>query len=214
MEREVTGLYLTGHPMDEYRDLARSAGAVSIGAILSDFAEGEPSRFHDGQSVSIAGVVSSSKTRTTKNKTLMSYITLEDDSGSMELLAFQRALDQGGSYVRDAAALLIRGKISLRDEKEPQLMVESIRPLSDLHVPGTQLREKPEKEQTLYVRLGSRDDPLFARISLLLTMFPGNGKLVLYFADTGKRMAAPCLIHEALLAELKELCGEENVVLK
>ena len=214
MEREVTGLYLTGHPMDEYRDIARSAGAVSIGAILSDFAEGEPTRFRDGQTVSIAGVVASSKTRTTKNNALMSYINLEDDSGTMELIAFQRALDQGGSYVKDAAALLVRGKISIRDEKEPQLMVDSIRPLTDLKQPGQKPMGTDTKNKTLYVRIHSREDPLFARISLLLTMFPGLQKLVLYFTDTGKRMAASCLIHEALIAELEELCGEENVVVK
>ncbi len=214
MEREVTGLYLTGHPMDEYRDLARSAGAVSIGAILADFAEEEPTRFHDGQIVSIAGVVASSKTRTTKNNALMSYINLEDDSGTMELIAFQRALDQGGGYIKDAAALLVRGKISIRDEKEPQLMVDSIRPLTDLKAPGSKPMMPDTRNKTLYVRLSSRENPLFRRISLLLTMFPGAEKLVLYFADTGKRMAAQCILHEALLAELQELCGDENVVLK
>lgn len=103
---------------------------------MNDFAEGNPQRFRDGQEVLIAGVVASYKTRTTRNNTLMSYIQLEDDTGSMELLAFQRALDSGGSYVQDAAPLLVRGKISLRDEKEPQVMVDSIRPLSDLDVPG------------------------------------------------------------------------------
>ncbi len=214
MEREVTGLYLTGHPMDDYRDLARAAGAVRIAAILSDFGEGGGSRFRDGQSVTVAGIVASSKTRTTKNNSLMSYIDLEDDSGTMELIAFQRALDQGGSYVKDAAALLIRGKISIRDEKEPQLMVDSIRPLSDLKVPGSTPLTEAKEGKTLYVRLNSRENPLFERISLLLTMFPGTEKLVLYFTDTGKRMGAKCIIHEALIAELQELCGEENVVLK
>ena len=136
MERETTGLYLSGHPMDEYRDLARRAGAVSIGAVLSDFAEGQPQRFRDNQEITLAGVVASSKTRTTRNNSLMSYITLEDDTGMMELIAFQRALDTGGSYVQDAAALLVRGRISLRDEKEPQLMVDSIRPLTELTAPG------------------------------------------------------------------------------
>ena len=62
MERETTGLYLTGHPMDDYRDRARDVGAVAIGAILNDFAEGNPQRFRDGQEVLIAGVVTSYKT--------------------------------------------------------------------------------------------------------------------------------------------------------
>ncbi len=221
MERETTGLYLTGHPMDDYRDRARDIGAVAIGAILNDFAEGNPQRFRDGQDVLIAGVVASYKTRTTRNNTLMSYIQLEDDTGSMELLAFQRALDAGGSYVQDAAPLLVRGKISLRDEKEPQVMVDSIRPLSDLDVPGRTAvspappAAKPDrKPRTLYVRIPSADHPLCRRVKLLLTMFPGNERIVLYMEDTKKRLGAPCLIHPAFVAELEEQCGKENVVVK
>ena len=148
----------------------------------------------------------------------MSYITLEDDTGAMELIAFQRALDQGGAYVQDAAALLVRGRISLRDEKEPQLMVDSIRPLSDLDVPGESAAKsappRQEKPRTVYVRLPGRSSPLYRKVELMLTMFPGNDRMVLYFEDTGKKAAAPCLIHEALLSELRERCGEENVVVK
>ena len=215
MERETTGLYLSGHPMDEYRDRARDAGAVAIGGILSDFAEGQPQRFRDGQEVTVAGVVAANRTRTTRNNSLMSYITLEDDTGSMELIAFQRALDQGGSYVKDDAALLVRGRISLRDEKEPQLMVDSIRPLSDLEKPSAAPRQEGAAgDKTLYVRIPGREHPLFRRIELLLTMFPGDGRMVLYFEDTKKRVGAPCLLHESLIAELRELCGGENVVLK
>ena len=73
----------------------------------------------------MAGVVASSKTRTTKNNTLMSYIQLEDDTGTMELMAFQKVLDKGGMYIKDNAALLVRGRISARDEKEPCLLYTS-----------------------------------------------------------------------------------------
>jgi len=216
MEKETTGLYLTGHPMDEYRDRARDAGAVALGAILSDLAEGEPSRFYDGQTVTVAGVVSSARTRTTKNNTLMSYITLEDDTGTMELLAFQRVLDEGGGYVKENAPLLVRGRISLRDEKEAQIMADSIRPLTDLDIPGGRdPKEEPGSAgKKLYVRLPSEQDPIRRRIELLLTMFPGSDRIILYFEDTKKRVGAPCLLHESLLAELRELLGEENVVVK
>ena len=221
MERETTGLYLTGHPMDDYRDRARDAGAVAIGAVLSDFAEGQPVRFRDNQEILVAGIVAGARTRTTRNNSLMSYITLEDDTGMMELIAFQRALDNGGNYVHDAAALLVRGRISLRDEKEPQLMVDSIRPLSDLDVPGMPGAAPPPprsaetgKAKTLYVRLPSNTHPLCRRIELLLSMFPGSERMVLYFEDTKKRLGAPCLIHDALVQELTELCGPDNVVVK
>ena len=231
MEKEVTGLYLSGHPMDEYRDQLRRLGVAPIGAILSDFAaEDGPARYADGQYVSVAGVVQSVRTRPTKNGALMSYVQLEDDSGSMELIVFQRALDAGGSYLKDNAALFIRGRISVRDEKEPQLMVDSIRPLEEARAavsdreappPAAPDREPPRSaappaapEQKLWVKLPGRDDPRLRRIELLLTMFPGTQQLVIWCEREKKRIGARCLIHEGLILELQELLGKDNVVVK
>ena len=215
MEKETTGLYFSGHPMDEYRSSARKAGAVPIGAILRDFqADGGPQSFADGQKISVAGIVSSYKTRTTKNNSLMSYINLEDDTGSMELLAFQKALDKGGAYVKEDSSIIVRGRISVRDENEPQIMVDDIRPLSDLD--AMKLREEKEviKPETLWVKLPSRDDPAIKRIELILTMFPGHQKMIIWCEKEKKKIGAGCLIHEGLIMELQEMLGKENVVVK
>ena len=222
MEKEVTGLYLTGHPMDEYRDAVRKIGAAPIGAIISDFASTDgPTRYADNQYVTVAGVVSSTKTRTTRNNSLMSYITLEDDTGSMELIAFQKALDSGGGYVRDNAALIIRGRISVRDEKEPQIMVDSIRPLSDIGTLAQPAREQrstpipqPAANQKLWVKLPGAEDARLHKIELILTMFPGTQQMIIWCEREKKRIGASCLIHPALVQELKELLGDENVVIK
>ena len=209
MEREMTGLYLSGHPMDAYRERANRLGAVSIGQILSDFsAEGGPRRFADGQNVLVAGIVGAHRTRATRNNSMMAYVTLEDDSGSLELVVFQRALDSGGGYIRDNAALLVRGRISARDEKEPQITVDSIRPLSDLD----ELRPAALPVRKLYVKLQSTDEKLLRKIELLLNFFPGSDRLILFFPDLGKQRSAPCQIHPALVSELRERLGEENVV--
>ena len=214
MEKETAGLYLSGHPMDEYRAAVRRAGIVPIGAIITDAAsESEKKTYPDGAVVTVAGVVQSSRTRTTKSNTLMSYINLEDDTGAMELIAFQRALDTGSVYIKDNAPIIVRGRISMRDEKEPQLMVDSIRPISDL---GKLKPEAPQinAESKLWVKLRSGDDPLFKRIELILTMFPGQQQLIIYFEREKRRVGARCLIHPSLVAELQELCGSDNVVLK
>ena len=212
MEREMTGLYLTGHPMDEYREKAKTLGAVRIGAILEEHENGvTDGKYADGQYVSICGVVGSYKTRTTKNNSMMAYVTLEDDSGFMELICFQRALDSGGSYIKDNAALYVRGKISVRDEKEPQLMVDMIRPLTDLDAAPV---EEPKKQKKLFLKLDSRDQKTLRRIDLILQMFEGKDTLVQYFADIKKQRSCSCLVHEAMVKEFKEILGEENVVLK
>ena len=212
MEKETTGLYLSGHPMDEYRAAVRKIGAVPIGAILSDFAGEEPHRFSDNQHITVAGFISSVKTRTTRNNSLMSYIVLEDDTGTMELIAFQKALDNGGSYVVDNAGIIVKGRISLRDDKDAQLMVDSIRPLSDLHVLGTD--SPPPQEKTLWLKLPSKYDPAMRKIELMLTMFPGEQRMIIWCEREKKRIGASCLIHRALITELKELLGENNVVVK
>ncbi len=212
MEREVTGLYLTGHPMDEYARAVKHIGAVSIGKILTDFRkEGGNTDFSDNQQVTIAGVISAVKTKTTRNNSLMAYITLEDGTGSMELLAFQRALDTGGIYVKDSLPVYITGKISARDEKEPQLVVDTIRPLSDLDpMPG----EEVNAERKLYVKIPNENNGAYERLKSILFMFPGADQMVLYFEDTKKKRGAKCVIHEALIQELIEMLGKDNVIVK
>ena len=209
MEKETTGLYLSGHPMDQYRELVRRHGAVTIGSILADFGrEDGPREYRDGQQVTVAGVISTYRTRTTKNNTLMAYVNLEDDTAAMELLCFSRVLGESGGYIRENSPILAEGKISVRDEKEPQLMVDAIRPLGDLGQPEG---KEPEK---LWLRLPSREDPRMRKIRLALSFFPGKNQAILYFADCKKRVGTYCQIHPALVADLKERLGEENVVVK
>lgn len=215
MEKETAGLYLSGHPMDEYRDAVRSAGLAPLGSILADFSpENDKKRFRDGMNVTVAGVVQASKTRATKNNTLMCYIDLEDDTGAMELIAFQRALDTGSAYIKDNSPIIVRGRISSRDEKEPQIMVDSIHPISELgKLRAENARaEAPGSDSKLWVRLKSSDEALIKRIELILTMFPGTQQIIIYLEDSKRRIGSRCVIHPALIDELRELCGEDNVV--
>ena len=212
MEKEVTGLYLSGHPMDEYRDAARQSGAAPMGSILSDFAQEEgPTRYRDEQIVTLAGVITHVKTKTTRNDSLMAYITLEDDTGAMELLAFSRVLGESGSYLKASTPILATGRISIREEKPPQLMCDKVLPLSQS--PAAQA-PTPPRSGKLYLRLASREDAVFEKLAKIFQMFPGDSPAVFYFADSGKRLGTRCVLHEALLAELCELLGNENVVVK
>ena len=227
MEKETTGLYLTGHPMDEYRAAVKKIGASPIGAVMNDFAaEDGPRSFADGQYITVAGVVAGARTRPTKNNSLMSYISLEDDTGAMEVIAFQRVLDQSSMFIKDNAALIVRGRISVRDEKEPQLMADTIRPIEEADsMKAAAARpdgapkpaphgDDPATQQKLWVKLPAADDPRIKRIELILTMFPGQQQMVIYCAREKRKLTARCIIHDSLVAELKEMLGEENVVVK
>ena len=214
MEKETTGLYLTGHPMDEYRDVVKQCKAASMGAILSDFAqEGGPAIYHDEQRVTLAGVITASRTKTTRNNSLMAYVTLEDDTASMEMLVFARVLGEAGPYLKEGVAVLAEGRISVRDEKAPQLMCDRVRPLDQVkgNLPPVEGEERAKK---LYIRIPSLDDPRWERIKLVLTMFPGTEQMVVKCEDTGKRLGTVCLVHPALIQELNELLGAENVVVR
>ena len=221
MEKETTGLYITGHPMDEYRELAKRCQAVPMGTILSDFSqEGGPWQFSDGQKVTIAGVVVSTKTRTTRNNSLMAYVMLEDDTGSMELLVFSRVLGECGSYLVENAPVLVEGRISMRDEKDPQIMCDRIQPLTEESgaadpVEAPAPSRKGHGRGKLYLRLPSQRDPRWSYIQKILIMFPGEEPLRAKFTDTEEWSAPlPCQIHPILLQELREQLGEENVVVK
>ena len=151
----------------------------------------------------------------------MCTIRLEDDTGSIEVIAFQRVLDQSNAYLEENTAVAVSGRTSLRDEKDPQLMADSIQPLSGLMArEGKSVSAQetasvvPKKEKTLWVKIPSQEDPLFEHIRLLLTMFPGNDRMILYCEKEKKKVGARCLRHETLLAELCELCGDINVVVR
>ena len=211
MERETTGLFISGHPMEEYRQAAQQVGAVRITSIMSDFAqEGGSVKFSDGQRVVIAGIITSVRRKTTKSNSMMAYVVIEDDGVSMEMLVFARTLNESGNYLREDMAVYCGGRISVRDEKEPQLMADYIRPLADLD----DRLPMQEPEKTLYIKIPSVESPVYRRSKLVLSMFPGDTRTVLYIADTKKRLGGHCLIDDALLNELRELLGEENVVVK
>ena len=218
MEKETTGLYLSGHPMDEYRGAARAVGAAPIGSILSDFSgENGPERFADGQKVVLAGIITSMKTKTTRNNSLMAYVTLEDDGGSMELLVFSRVLGEYGSIIREDQAVMVEGRLSVRDEKAPQLMCDRVRLLDQAAAEqerGPVLEGRPQGKK-LFLRLPSQSDPRWRKIQLILLMFPGREPLKAKFEDSGIwSTPQPCQIHPLLVEELQTMLGSENVVIK
>ena len=217
MEKETTGIYISGHPMDDYRQLLKNTSVVPISALT-----GEECRFQDEQIVSIAGIVQTIKMKMTRNNTMMAYVTIEDDTGSIELIVFSNALNEHGGYLRENAPVVVVGKLSLREDKEPQIIVNRVRPMSDFTDPYVKpflnelIPQKPEPEEssTLYLRLSAEGCGEYRKVRAIVNMFPGNSLVVIFFADTRKRLAGRCLLRNSMIEELKNVLGEANVVLK
>ncbi len=211
LEKETMGIYISGHPMDDYRESLKNTHVMRIGSLLD-----EDARFEDDQIVSVAGIVQSLKMKTTRNNSVMAYLTVEDDTGAMEMLAFSNVLSQYGGYLKEGAAVVITGRLSLRDDKEPQIVVNRARPISDYaENPDREPAPKaPPRKGTLYLRLPGEEGRLYPKIRAIVNMFPGENGVVLYFADTGARRGARAALAEPMLRELKKQLGDGNVVVK
>ena len=208
MEKETTGLYLSGHPMDDYREQLRDI--PHIAAILEDAQNPDgPQQFYDGMELTIAGIVQTVRQKTTKNHSLMAYVTLEDSTASMELLVFSRTLDRSGSDLTEGQILAVRGKLSVRDDKDPQMLVDEVTRLEDYHPAA------PARARRLCLRAPETGSPAFRRMSATLNMFPGGCEVALKHPDgSWERRFTSCQPAEPLLQELREQLGAQSVVLQ
>ena len=211
-EKETTGLYISGHPMDQYRKALRRTSAIPIARIT-----GEEADCKDGETVTVAGIVQAVTTKATRNNSMMAYVTLEDDTGSVETLVFSTVLTQYETLLRPGAPVALEGRVSARDEKAAQLVVNGVFELEAYT--SSRQRAVPQLNKVspcrkLYLKLPSETSPAYRKARAMLNMFPGAVQTVLYFADTGVRRGTTCLPEAVLLEELKDLLGEASVVEK
>jgi DNA polymerase-3 subunit alpha len=215
MEKETTGMYISGHPMDDYRACLRNTHVVPVGQLM-----GDECPYQDEQTVSVAGIVQAIKMKTTRTGSMMAYVTVEDDTAAIEMLAFSNVLSQYGGFIRENEPVVVTGRLSLRDEKEPQIVINRVRPMSDFSNQTEQAPEEtpPKPAQvlngTLYLRLASETDPVLRKTKAILNMFPGESAVVLFFADTKVRRGTRCTLDSRMIEELNAVLGTENVVLK
>ena len=135
------------------------------------------------------------------------------------MLCFSRTLDTCGSYLREGEAITAKGRLSVRDEKAPQLMCDSAYPLETAEgglppPPPAAKAEKLLEGETLYLKFPTLEDPAVRHMKLVFTMFPGDTQVKMVMADTRKVYGTRVLLHNALIEEAKETLGPENVVVK
>ena len=158
--------------------------------------------------------------KTTRNNSMMAYVTVEDDTASIEMLAFSNVLSQYGGYLRENSAVVITGRLSIRDEKESQIVINRARPISDyaneatVPVAEEPVAQQPIQASKLYLQLPSESDARYNKVKAILNMFPGDGQVVLFFADNRSRRGTQAAFDQRMLTELKNVLGDSNVVLK
>ncbi len=215
-EKEVSGLYLSGHPLDAYREQSARFASHSIKALT-----GEESHGLDGSHVRIVCTIVKNRMMTTKSNTMMAFTSVEDLTGTMEVIVFPRVLDTFRDALKENAVVVIEGRLSVREDEPSKLMAESISPIEG-YDPKRPQANRPDlmrdAAQRLYVRLPSRSCPEYAKVINLLEIFDGDMPVIFYLEDVKQKLAAPRRLyasgHPLLMQELKRLLGEHNVATK
>ena len=216
MEKEVSGLYLSGHPLDGYRQQIQKIGACRIADLM-----GEEARRYDGKHVNIVCAVIKSKFMTTRSNTMMAFTNVEDLSGTMEIIVFPKVLADCRSALQDNAVVVINGRVSVKEEENAKLVAEKITPIEEYSANGTaaprSAQDKPARKG-MYLKVPSRSCPQFAKVENLLSIFEGSLPVYIYFEDQKQLTLAPrnlwSMEHELLTCELKRILGDGNVAFK
>ena len=215
-EKEVSGLYLSGHPLDAYREQSARFASNSIKELT-----GEDAHKLDGNHVRIVCTIVKNRMMTTKSNTMMAFTSVEDLTGTMEVIVFPRVLDTFRDALKENAVVVIEGRLSVREDEPSKLMAESISPIGG-YDPKHPQTNRPnlmrDAAQRLYVRLPSRSCPEYTKVINLLEIFDGDMPVIFYLEDVKQKLAAPRRLyasgHPLLLQELKRLLGERNVATK
>ena len=225
-EKESTGLYFSGHPLDSYRDNINDIPHTDIVGLSSlDIT-------NERKPVCIVGTVSSITVKTTRNGDKMAFFTLSDRYGEIECIAFAKTYMTVQRYISEDAAICVNGSLQSREDEDVKIIVSTVKPLvkNGEYVKETK-REitsanapEPKKDfggiqksaSKLYLRVSSLDSTEFAKAKNLVEIFEGSIEVIFYDQST-KQYRSSGLFFEATdytVSQLTNLLGKENVVLK
>lgn len=134
MEKEVAGIYFSGHPLDEYREDLVKMNYPRIGEFLSsesaeeDGYSTEERRYQDGNDVSVVGIISGRKDKLTRSNTNMAFLTVEDFTASMEVVVFPKMLSKFDEILKEDSIVVIHGRLDIKDDEGAKLILDSVAP--------------------------------------------------------------------------------------
>ena len=219
LERESSGMYFSGHMLDNYsRHVATLTPdrASDIIADLSDDADASATRYKDRSDVKVAGIITAVKTKVTKNGDTMAFITLDDKFAEIEVIVFAKPYRSFSSEITQDNAILVEGKASAEDGEDARILLERLTPLmtnSEFSAKSISGGEK-KAEKRIFIKVPNLSDSRINTVVRLATLNPGRVPVVFYDASTKKYCSMKNLTvadTDAVTERLRAVFGEENV---
>ncbi len=212
MEKEMLGLYVSGHPLSQYQDiLERNVNLYSSEMFVDDENSSDmeisSKKLQDSMRVTVGGIVVSKKTKATKNNNLMAFVGLEDLFGTMELIVFPTVYEKFSQLLQQESIIIVNGRLSVREDEQPKIIAEEVLPIKGLQEKGLYLtlpEELPKEDGTA--------------LRALLRYF--SGATPTYVAKENQNFFKKLdrqywiYVNNVIMEELVSRLGEENVVLK
>ena len=223
MENETAGMYLSGHPMDDYSFFSEMVKADRIGDIIQN----ENNEYPDGKKVCVVGVITRIKSQLTKNSRMMAFITVEDRFGEIETVVFPNVYERFSEFLGETNVVILRGSLNFKENEEPKLICESAdnarnneecknyRPSAARQ---EQKPQKPQQPQALYLRIDDLDTPMYEKARRVLDIFDGRTPVIFYLTKSNRKVKAPAnmwvSLNDVMIKELKYQLGENNVAVR
>lgn len=191
MEKEMTGVYVSGHPLDEYR---KELEALEINtAWVAELKERPDAGIdEDGRQVVMGGILTALRPKATKKGAMMGFITLEDLTGQIECLLFPRIFERYNKLLELDMPVLLTGHLSVREEEDTKLLVDVVEPLVQLPPPEEPMSDIERAKRSpvkLYLRMQRSQ---MDEVKEVLQRQPGKVPVYMNFPDEGITLLAPC----------------------
>ncbi len=208
MEKETVGVYISGHPLMEYKDILENfTSTLDIQqSTLEEETMMESNALKDGSRIRVGGIIVEHKRKSTKNNNMMAFITLEDLYGTIEVIVFPATYKKYSRLLDNDSTVIIEGKLSLREDEEPKILCDQVIPLTS------------SINRKLYLKIAkNRKIDISRQISPILRKYKGDIPVILYLEASGKQNLANRELwirqDKELIEELSRLLGKECVKL-
>ncbi len=196
MEKEMLGLYVTGHPLSDYASRIERVSSVTTEELMhaEDNAE-----LKDGMMVTLAGIITSKRTMVTKNNKMMAFVQMEDLYGSVEIIVFPNVFESVSSEIREDNVIVVHGKLNFKEEEAPKILAEKITPLVMLD-DTMPMKSPPARKQPNAKQAGSGDETvridippeldegrILEALRIILTRYPGETPVVIVSEGSGRK---------------------------